>query len=401
MNIALPVPISEYEAPEGWQVQPLSKLCAEVTKRIDPITMNGDLGGHYIGLEHMGQGTGQLEGIGNAADVVSQKSRFHAGDILFGKLRPNLRKVARPDFGGVCSTDIIVFRAKPTADPAFLFQVLQSEPLVAHAIATAAGTKMPRTHARSILSFEIAVPPLDEQRRIAEVLRSVDEAIAAQRATVEQHTRLIEAIFEEWSNQSAPLIALGALLDFKNGINFEKNEKGNEGTLTLDVMNMFSADLTPKYEGAYRISKTVPPDLLLQRGDILFVRSSVKQQGVGWTSLADGFGENTTFCGFIIRGRPKRDDFLSRFVVGVLRAPKYRRWLIQHSTRSALTNINQKTIASVEIPLPSFAQQEELVEQYEGLAAAAFDAGAALAMLERLRADVAQDLLSGRVLVPA
>lgn len=247
----------------------------------------------------------------------------------------------------------------------------------------------------------VLLPPLDEQRRIAEVLRSVDEAIAAQRLTVEQHIRLIDANFEEWSLQPAPTVALGDLLDFKNGINFEKDEKGKVGTLTLDVMNMFSADMTPTYEGVYRISKAVPPDLLLQRGDILFVRSSVKQQGIGWTSLADGFGENTTFCGFIIRGRPKKADVLPQYVVGTLRAPKYRRWLIQHSTRSALTNINQKTIASVEIPLPGLYEQQSLVEQYEQLATASRDGSAALARLERLRVHVAHNLLSGHVRVPA
>lgn len=250
-------------------------------------------------------------------------------------------------------------------------------------------------------ALTIALPPLDEQHRIAEVLRSVDDTIAAQRATCNQHTRLMDAVFEAWSNQSAPMVALGDLLDLKNGINFEKEERADEGTLTLDVMNMFSDDMTPTYEGAYRISKAVPSDLILQSGDVLFVRSSVKREGVGWTSLADGFDEMTTFCGFIIRGRPKRDDVLSRYVVGVLRAPKYRRWLIQHSTRSALTNINQKAISSAVIPLPSFEQQQALVGQYERLAAAAFDCKTALATLEALRTELADDLLSGKVQVPA
>lgn len=252
-----------------------------------------------------------------------------------------------------------------------------------------------------VAKLEVLMPSLHEQRRIAEALRSVDDAIAAQRATVEQHTRLIDAIFEEWSNQPAPMIALGDLLDFKNGINFEKDQKGEEGTLTLDVMNMFSADMTPTYEGAYRISKAVPSELLLERGDILFVRSSVKQQGVGWASLADGFGERTTFCGFIIRGRPKCANVLSPYIVGVLRAPRYRRWLIQHSTRSALTNINQKTIASVEIPLPNLENQKALVEKYKQFATAVSDSSTAMAKLERLRSDVTNDLLSGRVRVPA
>ena len=283
------------------------------------------------------------------------------------------------------------------ADPKFVYYFLQNFPLKDHST----GTGVPTLNRNDVHAVEVVFPPLGEQRQIVEVLRSVDEAIVAQRATVDQHTRLMDAVFEAWSNQLAPMVAIGDLLDLKNGINFEKEERADAGTLTLDVMNMFSPDMTPTYEGAYRISKAVPTDLILRRGDVLFVRSSVKQQGVGWTSLADGFAENTTFCGFIIRGRPKRADVLSRYVVGVLRAPKYRRWLIQHSTRSALTNINQKTIASAEIPLPTIEQQQRLVEQYEQIAHAAFEASAVLAKLERLRVDLANDLLSGRVRMPA
>lgn len=65
----------------------------------------------YIGLEHVQQKTLQLAGIGNSSDVISQKFKFKKGDILFGKLRPYFRKVIRPEFDGVCSTDIFVVRA--------------------------------------------------------------------------------------------------------------------------------------------------------------------------------------------------------------------------------------------------------------------------------------------------
>ena len=125
--------------PDGWRAGCVGDVIFEVVNRVDP-GQNGDPNRPYVGLEHIGQGTGRLSGSGRASEVVSQKSRFEPGDILYGKLRPNLRKVARPDFGGLCSTDIVVFRAKNEADAEFAFQLLQSEPLVAHAVASAAGT---------------------------------------------------------------------------------------------------------------------------------------------------------------------------------------------------------------------------------------------------------------------
>lgn len=215
--------------PEGWRSGFVGDLISEVADRIDP----GQIGSRdlpYVGLEHMEQGTGRLSGVGRASEVVSQKSRFSAGDILYGKLRPNLRKVARPDFDGVCSTDIVVFRAKAGADADYAFQLLQSAPLVAHAVASSAGTKMPRTHARSILKFQASAPPLDEQRRIAEVLRSVGATREAGKKVVEAYgdviqTEIDSVVADLVADPKTPMARLGDVSTVKGG---KRLPKGSE-----------------------------------------------------------------------------------------------------------------------------------------------------------------------------
>ncbi len=68
----------------------------------------------YIGLEHIEQESLRLNGVGKSTDVTSNKFRFKSNDVLFGKLRPYFRKVVKPNFDGICSTDIWVLRAKGT-----------------------------------------------------------------------------------------------------------------------------------------------------------------------------------------------------------------------------------------------------------------------------------------------
>lgn len=228
--------------PDDWRIGSLGDLMRESAERIAPSQAAGAFS-HYVGLEHIEQGTGRLSGFGRIDDVVSQKSVFQSGDILYGKLRPNLRKVARPEFGGVCSTDIVVFKAKHGADPDFAFQLLQSDPLVDHAVATAAGTKMPRTHARSILSFEVALPPPDEQRRIAEVLRSVDGALVSVSAL-----RLAsDALLARYRREVlGPLISddadcarrLGDICDLGRGFAFKSEDYVADGVLNFRVTNV-------------------------------------------------------------------------------------------------------------------------------------------------------------------
>lgn len=131
----------------------------------------------YIGLEHLASRSPDLIGQSPSTVSDSTNSLFIAGDILFGKLRPYLRKSVAAPFPGYCSTDLIVLRPAKDASPAYVAKVFQSDHVFAAAVATSIGTKMPRTSWRSLRRLEVYCPPLIEQQRIAKVLDTLDEAI--------------------------------------------------------------------------------------------------------------------------------------------------------------------------------------------------------------------------------
>lgn len=68
-------------------------------------------------------------------------------------------------------------------------------------------------------------------------------------------------------------------------------------------MNMYSDSTCLQLEGLYRVDLDPKDDYLLRPNDILFVRSSLKREGVGWATLFSGHSEPVTFCGFLIRAR--------------------------------------------------------------------------------------------------
>jgi type I restriction enzyme S subunit len=133
----------------------------------------------YIGLEHIAHDFPLLLGTAPSNTSISTNSIFRPGDILFGKLRPNLRKSLQVNFNGYCSTDILVFRTRPGVSPEFAARVFQREDIFEEAVRTAEGTKMPRTSWDKLKTFRVFVPSdAAEQQRIAEILDKVDEAIA-------------------------------------------------------------------------------------------------------------------------------------------------------------------------------------------------------------------------------
>ena len=131
----------------------------------------------HIGGDNIESHTGQLSGIKSAAalGLTSGKYLFSESDILYSKIRPNLNKVATPDFDGLCSADIYPLR--PNADKIekrYLLYVLRSKEFLAFAEQHSTRTNIPKINRTALLSYRIPLPPLPEQKRIADILDKAD-----------------------------------------------------------------------------------------------------------------------------------------------------------------------------------------------------------------------------------
>ncbi|MBU4613622.1 restriction endonuclease subunit S [Rhodococcus sp. GG48] len=155
----------------------LSDLATNITEKVVGAAKVADT--PYVGLEHLITDTPKIAGSAPASTSVSVNTVFRAGDTLFGKLRPNLRKVALADFDGYCSTDILVLRPANGNSASFLSHQLRSRQVLDFAAGTAFGTKMPRTSWSLLQKLSVYAPPVPEQRRIAEVLDTLDDQIRA------------------------------------------------------------------------------------------------------------------------------------------------------------------------------------------------------------------------------
>ena len=144
------------------------RLCTERTS--DPAAEGF---ARYVGLEHFDPGNLALRRWGDVANGTTFTTVFRPGQVLFGKRRAYQRKVAVPDFTGVCSGDIYVLESSNDRRllPELLPFVCQTDSFFDHAIGTSAGSLSPRTNWRSLAAYEFALPPLDEQRRMANLLR--------------------------------------------------------------------------------------------------------------------------------------------------------------------------------------------------------------------------------------
>ncbi len=256
-----------------WSQTAFGDCALLVGDKVDPASC-GDM--PYIGLEHIGQGTLSLLGNGTASDVESTKTAFRAGDILFGKLRPYFRKVVRPDFDGICSTDIWVVRPKVGIDAGFLFYLMASEAFVDFASQGSEGTRMPRAKWEHVARYVVHHPPMAEQCAIAHVLGALDDKIALNHRMVETLEQASIALFNSWfavpADTDLPdgwsVRSLDEIAHFQNGLALQKY-RPLEGEERLPVLKI--AELRKGTTGGKEYaSADIPSECIVENGDLIF-----------------------------------------------------------------------------------------------------------------------------------
>jgi type I restriction enzyme M protein len=173
----------------------VSELCKVSTAKLNPQEYPNETFVN-IGLENIESNTGKIKKTlepGN--QILSTKNIFKKGDVLYGKLRPYLNKVAIVDFDGICSTDILVLK---TNAPILLKHILLSDSFVKKTSALMAGISLPRIKANNLLNIKIPLPTFEEQQNIITQIVAIENqqtALESKLATLPQQK---EAVLQKY-----------------------------------------------------------------------------------------------------------------------------------------------------------------------------------------------------------
>ena len=202
---------------QDWKIFSLGDICSFATDKISVSQLNKS---NYISTENLLQNKGGVVPATSLPKIL-KTSAFNVGDVLISNIRPYFKKIFYANFSGGCSNDVLVFRANNFIDSKFLYYVLSEDKFFNYATATAKGTKMPRGDKNSIMKFEIKVPPLEVQKKIAAVLSALDDKIELNNKINKNLEQQAQAIFKNYFvtnfNSAWKSGKLGDIIEIKSG----------------------------------------------------------------------------------------------------------------------------------------------------------------------------------------
>lgn len=206
-----------------WQNRYFSECASIVTESCKPTDI--DTNTTCLGFKNVIKDKLRFDTVNKNTEAQSSKFKFNAGDILFARLDVESRKVIRPNFGGVCSTEFWVVRAKPGIDQGFLFYWMASRNFIKHAYGGVGGTTHPRANWKFMQEIKQPIPPETEQRNIALVFENLNKKIQLNIEMNRELTKITYQIFKHWfmdfefpNEKNLPYKSNGGSFKIKNQI---------------------------------------------------------------------------------------------------------------------------------------------------------------------------------------
>lgn len=354
------------------------KLGQIASLRKDTVHPSAVPGAKYVGLEHIDSGEPTLARWGDAGEVSSTKSRFYPGDVLYGKLRPYLDKAVLAEFEGICSTDILVLQAGSAVSPDYLSLLLHTPAFVRHATATMTGTNHPRTKWATLRTFEVSLPPVDEQEAVVQLLRGVLNANGIRRRELdlerERKAALLAHLFAQGARgdgtreteigempESWGVTSVGALFEVQQGKQLAKRfQTGQHPYPFLRTKNVLWGRLDISELDTMDFTEAERKKLDLRPGDVLVCEGGE----IGRTAIWKGEIGKCSIQNHLHRlrkkaGAPVDVRFFSYWMEA---AHLLFNTYAGHGNRTTIANLSASRLKAYRMPLPDLEEQSVIAD---------------------------------------
>ena len=266
-----------------WEKCKLGDIAEFSTARISSVKLDCK---NYVSTENMlqdFQGVVEAKSVPNETNVIS----FTCGDILISNIRPYLKKVWKATFDGGCSSDVFVLQATDTVAKDYLHYAVANDKFINYVMSGAKGVKMPRGDKNQMRTYQLSLPSIQEQYKIAKLLTLLDERIATQSKLIEKLESLIKGLNDFLYTQFGDevLTSFAELGTSYSGLSGKSAQDFGSGKPFITYLNVYSNNVIKENDFQYVAIKDDEKQNVVKYGDVLFTLSSETPEEVGVGSV--------------------------------------------------------------------------------------------------------------------
>ena len=343
-----------------WEKCTIGDVSEFSKERVNTQNLSSD---NYVTTENMLQ---DYQGIIEASSVPTNTNviKFNKGDVLLSNIRPYLKKVWFADKDGGCSADVFVFKALSVCIPDFLHYIIANDRFINFAMSGAKGVKMPRGDKEQMKTYEIGLPSVEEQKKIAQLLSLLDKRIATQSKAIDKLQSLIKGINQEVFNEVGCSHKLGNICEIKSG--YSGNQLIKKEGLKVSRIETISGHQINLERVGYVSPFKNSESYKLQIGDILFSNINSVEY-IGNTAFVDK--DYDLYHGMnLLRLIPNNKIVVPFYLYLLLNTCKMlNRFKTICNKAVSQASINQTDLGKTIIVLPSLENQIKICNIYEVL----------------------------------
>mgnify|MGYP000134531042 CR=1 FL=1 len=304
--------------------------------------------GNYDNLPHVGPGnmesfTGRLyDNVNTVKDdaLISGKFHFNPGDIIYGKINPQLGKYTYAQFEGLASADAYVLNGKNGLTQEFLFGILQTKAFFDYSVSVSMRSGMPKINRDELNAFEFLAPNESEQRAIGDILLKLDDLI-----TLHQRKCQYRGLYGylSWEQRK-----LGELCELNPTAVLPDSFE------YVDLESVAGTDMI-SHRREEKLTAPSRAQRLASFGDIFYQTVRPYQKNNYFYELPD---EDYVFSTGYAQLRPLCDG---RFLFSSLQRDQFVSCVLEHCTGTSYPAINANDLAALFLAVPIDAEEQRLV----------------------------------------
>lgn len=404
------------KVPFGWEKVKFGDIVKNITDRINnPKESNLK---NYIGLEHLDTDEIRIKRYGSPDEVEATKFLCKKGDIIFGKRRAYLRKLAVTDRDAVVSAHSMILRPiEEKVHSQFLPWFMQTTQFWKTAFAISEGSLSPTIKWKTLSAQEFWLPSLNEQRKISEILMSIEMNIERLEEFIKIAEKLNKGLLEKLLTRGigykkfketkiGQIPVTWQVVDFENyvelrhGYAFKNDDFAEKGLKVLKIEQI-------KKEGRIDLSNcsciddSRAPEFkneMVKNGDILMALTGAT---LGKSCRVEGIKEIVLQNQRVGNFFPKDEKILLKdFLYFLLNSESILSQIFEKVHAAAQANIGKEDFRKTKFPLPSLDEQKRIVKILNEINEEIAHYKIHLYNLARLKKRLLDLFVSGELLIP-